>query len=818
VTDRTSVSDELYHQSTHFLLELIQNADDNSYEIGIIPTLDITLYEDWLRVDCNETGFTPKNVEAICKVGNSTKAGAGNATRYVGEKGIGFKSVFKVADLVYINSRDYSFRFEKNGPLGMIAPIWSDFPANTKSGHTSIYMHLAQDCNKKDLKREILLLDSRMLIFLRQLRRINIRVETASNVTQSRSLSRHPDVAIRSASVVTLQQDSKVSKYIVKNHTAKGLPLEPKREGVQESQILLAFPVNEYLEPQLEQQQVYAFLPIRDYGLQVCLRAKCLSICLYQEQFLLQADFLLIASREDVNDSLNWNRALRNSAVDALLEVAKWFNTGSMKYKWPRYFPGKAKVSGFFEAFKESLLKRMASERVLESLDGQFVAPSSLMFCPPQFCDSDGRPLTATEATSRRYLSPKYNSDDYETLTTFGVQEMTGKEFVRDLSKLMKEDPALFCNQSMEWHSRLARALSPLCADGKLSLKIEALQLIPLRDKRWASVEDGTIFFPGDRHGLTIPEGVDLFVVDDDAAGDPFRKHFFRILGAKDISVALVCNLIISTHNDPKFNPRLATNGALLSQALFLFNAGCLIDKSQRIWCVQEDGTGRSSASKLYLESDEPLSAIKLFATAKDRFHFLHSSYVDAAPDQERWHKWLVDSLRVAIYPRLATSSGKDSFRLSEDFEWLLMHRPSAEFLALLRDQWYIYAPYVDNDDTKRKDHAANVSRRLIRERLSFMGVKCRDGIIRQAAKTHLPTNELVTAAKGCIAFVDVPNPQDKRWETVFHTIGIGLKDDLDFYLKALQTLKGRSATKDGVANFLEQIQARSNSEFPTVK
>lgn len=770
-------------------------------------------------MDCNETGFTPRNVEAICKVGNSTKAGAGNATRYVGEKGIGFKSVFKVADVVYINSRDYSFKFEKNGPLGMIAPIWCDFPASTNSGHTTIYMHLAHDCNKEDLKREILLLDSRMLIFLRQLRRINIRVETANNVTLSRSLSRLPDVPIRSAFVVTLQQDSKVSKYIVKNHTAKRLPLEPKREGVQESQILLAFPVQENLEPKLEQQQVYAFLPVRDYGLQVCFRIKYMCICLSKEQFLLQADFLLVASREEVNASLDWNRALRTSAIDALIEVAKWFNTGSMKYMWPRYFPGKGNVSGFFEAFKESLLKQIAYEKVLESVDGQFVAPSSLMWCPSQFCDKDGRPFTATAKSSWRYLSPKYKSDDRETLTTFGVQEMTGKEFVRELSNMMKEDPAFFCNQSLEWHALLARALSPLCSDGQLFRHISALQLVSLRDKRWASVEDGTLFFPGDRHGLTIPDGVDLLVVDNDAAADPFRRHLYRILGAKDFSVTLLCKLIISTHNDPKFNPKSATNSALLSQALFLFNAGCLLDKSQRFWCIQEDGTGRSPASRLYLGSDEPLSASKLFGTAKDRFHFLHSSYVDAAPDdKERWHRWLVDSLRVAVYPRLAMPSSKETFRLSGDFEWLLMNRPSAEFLVLLRDQWHIYEPYVENDDTQWKDHATNVSRKLIRERLSFMAVKCRDGMMRQAAKTHLPTYELVAAAKGCIAFVDVPNPQDKRWELVFHTIGVGLKDDLHFYLEALQTLKWRNATKDGVGNFLEQIQARSNSKFREVK
>jgi hypothetical protein len=180
-------------------------------------------------------------------------------------------------------------------------------------------------------------------------------------------------------------------------------------------------------------------------------------------QFLLQADFLLIASREDVDDSSEWNRALRNSAVDALIEVAKWFNAGSMKYTWPRYLPGKAKVSGFFESFKDTLLRRMSSQNILESIDGQFVPPATLMSYPTKFCDENGRPLTATPKTSCRYLSSKYDSDDYETLTAIGVQEMVGHDFFCELQKLMKDNPAFFCNQSLEWHSYLARALAPLC-------------------------------------------------------------------------------------------------------------------------------------------------------------------------------------------------------------------------------------------------------------------------------------------------------------------------------------------------------------------
>lgn len=44
---------------------------------------------------------------------------------YAGQKGIGFKSVFKVTDCPEIHSNDFHLRFEKNsGPMGYILPHW----------------------------------------------------------------------------------------------------------------------------------------------------------------------------------------------------------------------------------------------------------------------------------------------------------------------------------------------------------------------------------------------------------------------------------------------------------------------------------------------------------------------------------------------------------------------------------------------------------------------------------------------------------------------------------------------------------------------
>jgi hypothetical protein len=59
------LSTDLYSSDTHFLLELIQNADDNSYPSGVVPTARIELTLQRLVFFNNEVGFAEKNVRAV---------------------------------------------------------------------------------------------------------------------------------------------------------------------------------------------------------------------------------------------------------------------------------------------------------------------------------------------------------------------------------------------------------------------------------------------------------------------------------------------------------------------------------------------------------------------------------------------------------------------------------------------------------------------------------------------------------------------------------------------------------------------------------
>ena len=230
----------------------------------------ITYTGSTLRIDCNEIGFSKKNVEAICKIGSSTKTGLGNETRYIGEKGIGFKSVFKVADVVWILSGHYSFQFDKRAKLGMIAPVWATFPGARLPGYTSILLDLSESYNPRQLIHDLHHLDPKLLIFLRNLRQINIRSCNTYENTFSRSLGKQ-ELPTESDGLtqISLLCNSERSKFKAARFSVQNLPLDPKRPGTTTSDLLLGFPLADNGLPEIQSQSVCAILPIRDYGFKV---------------------------------------------------------------------------------------------------------------------------------------------------------------------------------------------------------------------------------------------------------------------------------------------------------------------------------------------------------------------------------------------------------------------------------------------------------------------------------------------------------------------------------------------------------------------
>lgn len=107
-----SISCDIYADAMRFLIEILQNVDDSSFEFdkGDL-NMKICISKQSLLISHKGKAFDQSDILSLCSAGKSTKGENHKATGY---KGIGFKSVFAVSDKVLIMSNGYNFKFDKD--------------------------------------------------------------------------------------------------------------------------------------------------------------------------------------------------------------------------------------------------------------------------------------------------------------------------------------------------------------------------------------------------------------------------------------------------------------------------------------------------------------------------------------------------------------------------------------------------------------------------------------------------------------------------------------------------------------------------------
>ena len=172
--------------------------------------------------------------------------------------------------MVWITSGNYSFKFDKKETLGMIAPIWEKFHLPLVPGYTSFLFQLSPEYDPNHLIDEIKSLDPKILIFLRKLRQINLMsLDQDGNLWKGTLRRQEASFGLDGDNVVKLWQNEASSTLKITTTRVNGFPPEPKRPGCMHSDIILAFPIADSGNPCIGPQNVYAFLPIRDYGFKV---------------------------------------------------------------------------------------------------------------------------------------------------------------------------------------------------------------------------------------------------------------------------------------------------------------------------------------------------------------------------------------------------------------------------------------------------------------------------------------------------------------------------------------------------------------------
>jgi len=192
-----SIQKEINKSPETFIFELLQNASDNpdkAWDNKVFVSIKIS--DNYLLFCHSGAKFTVSNVHAICSVNESDKS---DSVEKIGFKGIGFKSVFKDCNFVFINSGGFSFRFDNSKFLTpkpyQIIPIWTEtIEVDKEIVETIIFKNSTVSIalkprNKEKLNEYHLILnklftDDRILLFLPNI--VNAKVITPTGFKESK--------------------------------------------------------------------------------------------------------------------------------------------------------------------------------------------------------------------------------------------------------------------------------------------------------------------------------------------------------------------------------------------------------------------------------------------------------------------------------------------------------------------------------------------------------------------------------------------------------------------------------------------------------
>lgn len=831
MADLCSLVDNLYSKETRFLYELIQNAEDNAYSTatadGEEPFLAFKLYPDKIIIDSNEDGFSKSNIRAICSVGRSTKK---HSAGYIGEKGIGFKSVFKIAQKVHIQSGPVSFAFshtreDDDDGLGMITPYYEDAEELPMGVRTRMVLTLSDSTKFEELASEFRDVPDTFLMFLSRLQLLSMELYQPERSLTATQYSKRE--TRRNGSYTTLlantrrkgkEESTSEQKYYTMKSDLYDLPFDEARKdkegnSIDRATVILAFPVDEHDEPVLKEQYTYAFLPLHRVGF----------------KFLIQADFVTQANREDVVHSKR-NLAVLEGVAKAFADAVIVFcKRPSLRYRWMRYLPEDFITDEFWKSLWTLVRRNLEQIPFLEPWSGNgLYKPSDVEKLSETFVAKDGSPLLPDLEGAEIYLSPEYTEADFQILQRLGTTKLQSSKFIDRLDadlRILGGSKWRVLENNADWRTRICNLLSRVFIKNSSNhrKRLRTLALIPLRDGRWVSSASRTkIYFPK-TDGITIPVDLGLDLVCPMAAENAAWADLLLNLGVmscpQDSVISSIHKCYRATNLDnfevinavahirylywflPKDHSSLASQVRLANQH------GSLLKKDQYLYFPDERDD--YSPSKLFKQDDQ---------LPGHPVHYLHEDYLKAVDPEithygRRWMRWLEEIVGVRRIPELR-ATGHDG--LSREFQYIVNYR-SDRLLGTLKRGWDSYRPQINY---------------VVKGELRSSAVLLENGRRTPLLRTFLPLPKLKQIAAelriaGAYPFIAISEllRDEGRLEWMFvKDLQVGIEENLDFYLTALETLKqinpvlSTTSARDQLTRIYQNIQSRCSEGLDHVR
>lgn len=233
----------LYSDPSHFIYELLQNADDaGASEVGFsLTSKSLSITHNGKKL------FDFDDVDSITTVGSSTKKDDVNS---IGTFGAGFKAVFAITKTPSIHSGDYHFKIND-----FIVPEEIE-PTNIEKQFTKIILpfnhpDISTDNASKQISDRLQALESESLLFLRNIKEIQWRTESDSGHYLSEIDGNKASLFSQVNKEDSLREYFLSTKYIEVDDTKLNIvvayPLnnDGKIIPVHDSKLFVFFPTNE---------------------------------------------------------------------------------------------------------------------------------------------------------------------------------------------------------------------------------------------------------------------------------------------------------------------------------------------------------------------------------------------------------------------------------------------------------------------------------------------------------------------------------------------------------------------------------------------
>ena len=278
------------------------------------------------------------------------------------------------------------------------------------------------------------------------------------------------------------------------------------RPDVQTTEIAIAFTLKESdngeYRPHFDQQPVFAFLPLRTYGL----------------KFILQGDFVLPSSREEVDGDSPWNQWLLSEFPGLFVKAERSFcalpcfreNPGKGVAAYMSFVPLIGEVHGFFSSLPRLIISklRMSNCLLLEGDSNEWVPPCKVL----RSWNEQARNLLS-DSLLRKHLGLGFLDKNIHLsdplARALGIEEYGPKILLQIMSSLCHTKDGLKL-MGLAWLPSWLNALYTMLlhCSGKSSFNsnmesdliynLKKVPFIPLSDGNYGSLDEGTIWLHSD--------------------------------------------------------------------------------------------------------------------------------------------------------------------------------------------------------------------------------------------------------------------------------------------------------------------------------